>query len=94
MLRHLGPVFPVSGLRHQTSWPGSNKRTIWITLDSNETKLKILTLSSLSRKRVWHQLFGILLHKGLPQDGLRAVFLAENNKALLTDAVPVKLNTA
>lgn len=26
MLRHLGPVFPVSGSRHQTSWPGSNKR--------------------------------------------------------------------
>lgn len=26
MLRHLGPVFPVSGLRHQTSWPGSEKR--------------------------------------------------------------------
>lgn len=26
MLRHLGPVFPVSGSRHQTSWPGSTKR--------------------------------------------------------------------
>lgn len=26
MLRHLGPVFLVSGLRHQTSWPGSNHR--------------------------------------------------------------------
>lgn len=26
MLRHLGPVFPVSGSRHQTSWPGSIKR--------------------------------------------------------------------
>lgn len=57
-------------------------------------KLNILTLSSLSSKLVWHQLFGILLHKGLPQDVLRVVFLAENNKALLTDAVPVKLNAA
>lgn len=25
MLRHLGPVFPVSGSRHQTSWPGSER---------------------------------------------------------------------
>ena len=29
MLRHLGPVSPFSGARHQTSWPGSdhNKQT-------------------------------------------------------------------
>lgn len=40
MLRHLGPVFPVSGLRHQTSWPGSDKRKIWICFKKNRKKTK------------------------------------------------------
>lgn len=38
MLRHLGPVFPVSGLRHQTSWPGSDERKILFCFKRNRKK--------------------------------------------------------
>lgn len=50
MLRHLGPVFPVSGSRHQTSWPGSRKRQFYCTISSREqkshTKFKSLSCTS------------------------------------------------
>lgn len=46
MLRHLGPVFPVSGTRHQTSWPGSRVR-------SSEV-LCLLSLLGFAPQACWH----------------------------------------
>lgn len=50
MLRHLGPVFPVSGSRHQTSWPGSTKRFFLIqcATESTETRLSDVELNPIS----------------------------------------------
>lgn len=42
MLRHLGPVFPVSGWRHQTSWPGSTETIDFRGLNSGRDKIHVL----------------------------------------------------
>ncbi len=107
MLRHLGPVFPVSGSRHQTSWPGSNKRNgqkEWQNSDSaisgagtwiSDTESNSLSWRSLSSVLSTFSYFKILCTKvSLKTSQKRLLFLAENNKAQLAAAVPVKLITA
>lgn len=112
MLRHLGPVFPVSGSRHQTSWPGSIKRKatcfqisdcffvifqetqIWHYLNPFDAHLALMS----------HNFFQVLfstisyaeihcIKVSLKTSQKRVLFLAENNKARLAAAVPVKLIT-
>lgn len=96
MLRHLGPVFPVSGSRHQTSWPGSDKtdRQFWRHfLKSHQAA------SSSEISLILCHFFSVFFYFEIRcinvslKTSQRVLFLAENNKARLAAAVPVKMIT-
>lgn len=88
MLRHLGPVFPVSGSRHQTSWPGSDKtdRQFWRHFlkshqAASSSEISLILCHFFSVFFFYHQLFWNSLHKCLPQDKPKSPILSRKQQS-------------